>query len=161
MSILPRVSTIVLDTADITDGDINNHRTEFTFRNIDFDRVLGDEWREYDLFNLVLVSSVFDIHDNIPTTSVPEIRLTGPPFADVDVRANGIRNEVSVCTVNLTGIATTPNIVSYQGPHQWTLKRDDENLFNFKFRLVDSATNDTASGSFPRQMYVFKLYRVA
>lgn len=156
---LSRVSTIVLDTADIT-GDINTNHTKFTFRNIDFDIVLGDEWREFDQFNLTLVSAIADKQDKIPKTQVPEVRMTGPPFADPDIRVNTTKNEVSVCTMDLSSITQRPTIQNFTGLHTWTLKRDDENLFNFTFHLVDPKTDSTASGSFPRQMYVFKLYKI-
>lgn len=131
-----------------------------TFRNIDFDVLLGDDWREFDQFNLVLVTAVFDVALSVPATSVPEVRLTGPPFADPDLRANITINDVSLCVADLTSINTTPFIENFQGINAWTLKRDDENLFNFKIRLVDPITGNTASGTFPRQMYVFKMYKI-
>lgn len=158
---LPRVSTLVLDTSDIiTSSDKTSHLNSFTFRNIDFDLLLGEEWREYDLFNLVLVSIAFDVAEDIPTTISPEIRLTGPPFADPDIRVNFTKNEISISQIDLSSIDQIPMIVNYHGLNTWTLKRDDENLFNFNFRLVDPTTEKTASGTFSRQTYVFKIYKL-
>lgn len=157
---LPRLSTLVLDTADLPAGDINPNRTKARFRNIDFDTLLGEDWREFDQFNLVLVSVVFDVNLSIPNTTVPEVRLTGPPFADPDMRASTVLNDVTLCSVDLTSITTKPYIENFHSTNAWTLKRDDENLFNFTISLVDSMTGSTASGTFPRQMYIFKMYKI-
>lgn len=157
---LPRLSTLVLDTADLPAGDINTNRTKAIFRNIDFDTLLGDDWREFDQFNLVLVSVVFDVGLVEPNSYVPEVRLSGPPFADPDLRANTTLNDVTLCTVDLTSITTKPYIENFHSTNAWTIKRDDENLFNFTINLVDPLTGSTAIGSFPRQLYIFKMYKI-
>jgi hypothetical protein len=157
---LPRVSTLVLDTADLSSVDNPNNNKEFVFRNVDFDRLIGEEWREFDQFNLMLVSTVFDIHGSTPTTVVPEVRLSGPPFVDPDTRGTRIFDDITVCTVDVTNIQNAPFIEYYSGMNAWTLKRDDENLFNFHFRIVNPDTGVLATGSFPRQQYVFKIYKV-
>lgn len=169
---MSRISTLVLDTADLSSGDINTDKTEFVFRNIDFDRLLGDEWREYDMFNMMLVETVVDQTTHRPTTRVADVLLQGPPFAEVDIRSTKIKAEVSICTLDCTNVNKTPSINSYNGGHVWTLKRDDENLFNFRFRLkeptsdatatgIETGTNGSTSGAaFPRQKYVFKIYKI-
>lgn len=157
---LPRLSTLVLDTADLPSGDINTNKTRAKFRNIDFDTLLGDDWREFDQFNLVLVSVVFDVNNSMPTTVVPEVRLSGPPFADPDLRGNVTLNDVTLCSVDLTSIQDKPYIENFHSTNAWTIKRDDENLFNFTLSLIDPLTGGTALGTFPRQLYIFKMYKI-
>lgn len=170
MAYLPKISTIVLDTRDITEAnDINDNRSDFVFRNINFDILLGEDWRTYDLFNLVLTSTVFDITDHLdtnddpiaPTLIVPEVRLTGLPFVDSDLRVNTKTQEIALCTVGLTNITTEPNIVYYPSGVVWTFNRADRGLVNIHVRLVDPTTNMIDSDAkYPHQQYIFKVYHI-
>lgn len=157
---LPRLSTLVLDSADLSAGDKSNDLTELSFRNIDFDTLIGEDWREFDQFNMVLTSVVFDVIDTLPDTSVPEVRLSGPPFTNPDMRSDTTYDNITLCSVDLTSITTKPYIQYFHSTNAWTLNRDDENLFNFTIRLVDPTTGSVASGEFPRQLYIFKIYRL-
>lgn len=159
-----KVSTIVLDTADLSSDDKNGSMSEFVFRNIDFDQLMGDDWRENDLFNIVLVSTVFDKMDSADIDSsyaTPEVRLSGIPIVDSDVRVNRSTAEIALCTVDISKNDAEAFIENYPGGLIWTMKREDENLFDFKFRLVNPNTDATlTNSSFPRQLYVFKVYHI-
>lgn len=163
MSYLPKVSTLVLDTRDIkgTAGEITSDRTEFIFRNIDLDILLGGDWRVYDLFNIMLVSVIFHkSDDDAPVTTTPEVRMYGLPFFDSDLRAHTKTQEIAVTSVDVSEITTSPQIINYAGANTWTFTRADRGLMNFSFRLVDTAQSMNAIGTFPHQQYVFKLYHV-
>lgn len=165
-----KISTIVLDTADLETVDINNIRSTFTFRNIDFDQLLGEDWRAHDLFNVVLVSTVFDKMNSTSVETlrnVVEVRLSGLPFVDSDVRVNRNTSEVALCTIDTGSNHTAANITNYPGGVMWTISRDDENLMNFRLRLVNPNNDTTVTYSggdsdvtYPRQQYVFKVYHL-
>lgn len=139
---------------------ITSNRSEFTFRNIDFDILLGEEWRVYDLFNIMLVSTVFHTGSTTPAATTPEVRMYGLPFADSDMRVNEKTQEIAVTTVDVSNVASAPSITNYAGANTWTFTRADRGLINFGFRLVDSSTGQVAQGEFPHQQYVFKVYHV-
>ena len=170
MNILPKVSTLVLDTRNIVnDGDINSQRSDIVFRNIDFDILLGEEWRGYDLFNIYLVSTVYDLTDHTddddklqaPATAVPEVRLSGRPFVDSDLRVNTKTQEIALCTVDLNGVNEAAKIDYYPGGLTWSFTRMDRGLIDFYIRLVNPATNQIDTDSYyPHQQYIFKLYHL-
>lgn len=164
MSYLPKVSTLVLDTRDIqSEYDINATRSDFVFRNIDMDVLLGEDWRAHDMFNIMLVSTVFDTltEGTIPTISVPEVRMSGLPFVDSDLRVSDKSQEIALTTIDCTTITTGPNIVHYPSGLIWTFNRADRGLMNFFFRLADPLTDGTITSSmYPHQQYIFKIYHL-
>lgn len=168
MSYLPKVSTLVLDTRDLHANDINATRSDFVFRNINFDILFGEDWRTYDMFNIMLVSVVFDklIDGNgqhnpvVPTLAVPEVRLSGLPFIDSDLRVNDKTQEIALCTVDCNNITTGPDITYYPSGLVWTFSRADRGLINFFVRLVDPLSNETSASAYPHQQYIFKLYHL-
>lgn len=160
MAYLPKLSTLVLDTRDLSDNDVNSDKNSFVFRNIDFDILLGEEWRTYDSFNMMLVSSVMDQADSVPDVTVPEIRLSGLPFIDSDMRVSESTQEISLCTLDCNNLDSAPYIQYYSGGLTWTFSRADRGKMNFYIRVVDPSTNQLADATFSHQQYIFKIYHL-
>lgn len=165
-----KLGTLILDTRDLKAGDIAAKRQSCTFRGVDMELLLGEDYDAGDLFNLVLVSAEAALESSPPNgttgseTLVPEVRLSGPNFVDNDYRASQLTAESAMCVLDLTSITTAPYIRTFPAGFSWTLYRDSVSKFDFHLRLVDPLTGNTVSPegtrTYPHYKLVFKIYRI-
>ena len=166
-----RSTRLVLKTSDLTAnatttiGQCDQYRTTFTWFNINLRSLLGDQYNEYDYFNMTLTNMACSVIATAVGTAyddrIVSVKISGLPFINQTYNQPTGNNSTfaTIAVYNIPTAANTANNQFFNNASNVLTFNKAQDLCNLTisfFRVVNDA-KPALTATFPNFVFIFAI----